>query len=270
MRGSAKKPGRGKTSGTPDSSARVGFEEKLWQAADTLRGSMDAAEYKHVVLGLIFLKYVSDSFEERRQFLMREAADRKSDYYIEDLAQRGPFIEDRDEYAGENIFWVPAHARWELLRAKAKRPEIGKLIDDAMDFVETENPALKGILPKNYARPEVDKRRLGELIDLLSTIDVGSDLAREKDVLGRVYEYFLGKFATAEGKGGGEFYTPSSVVRVLVEMIDPTRAASTTPAAAPAACSSSPRSSPRPTAAAARTSLSSARSSTRTPGACAR
>lgn len=204
-----------------DSAARIGFEEKLWQAADKLRGSMDAAEYKHVVLGLIFLKYVSDTFEARRGWLVRESADPKSDYYIKSEKQRLGLLEDRDEYTAENVFWVPREARWEVFQKKAKRPEIGKFIDDAMDAIEKENPTLKGVLPKTYARPEVDKRRLGELIDLLSGIDVGGDAAREKDMLGRVYEYFLGKFAAAEGKGGGEFYTPACVVKLLVEMIEP-------------------------------------------------
>src|SRR5512137_630757 len=196
-----------------DTQANIGYEEKLWKAADTLRGAMDAAEYKHVVLGLIFLKYVSDSYEERRQWLLRETADPKSEYFVKKEAQRGYVLEDRDEYTGQNVFWVPMKARWQEVQKSAKKPEIGQLIDDAMDLIEKENPVLKGVLPKNYARPDLDKRRLGELIDLLSNIDVGGQQAREMDVLGRIYEYFIGKFASAEGKSGGEFYTPSCIVR---------------------------------------------------------
>jgi type I restriction enzyme M protein len=206
-----------KDSGT----ANLGFEQKLWLAADKLRGNMDASEYKHVILGLIFLKYISDSFETRRQWLIREAADSKSEYHVKNEAQRAKVAEDRDEYLAENVFWVPPKARWADLQNNAKQPTIGKLIDDAMDLIERENPSLKGILPKNYARPDLDKTRLGELIDLIGTISVGDEKSRSQDVLGRVYEYCLGKFASAEGKGGGEFYTPSCIVRVLVEMIEP-------------------------------------------------
>ena len=184
----------------------VGFEQKLWDAADKLRSNMDAAEYKHVVLGLIFLKYVSDSFTEKYEQL-------KAEGYGDE--------EDRDEYMAENIFWVPKDARWEVLKAHATNPDIGEVIDKAMDAIEKENDSLKGVLTKNYARPELDKVRLGELVTLFSNIEVGSSAAQEKDVLGRVYEYFLGKFASAEGKLGGEFYTPSCVVRTLVEMIEP-------------------------------------------------
>ena len=184
----------------------VGFEQKLWDAADKLRSNMDAAEYKHVVLGLIFLKYVSDSFTEKYEQL-------KAEGYGDE--------EDRDEYMAENIFWVPKNARWEVLKAHAANPDIGEVIDKAMDAIEKENDSLKGVLTKNYARPELDKVRLGELVTLFSNIEVGSTAAQEKDVLGRVYEYFLGRFASAEGKLGGEFYTPSCVVRTLVEMIEP-------------------------------------------------
>lgn len=184
----------------------VGFEQKLWDAADKLRSNMDAAEYKHVVLGLIFLKYVSDSFTEKYEQL-------KAEGYGDE--------EDRDEYMAENIFWVPKDARWEVLKAHATSPDIGEVIDKALDAIEKENDSLKGVLTKNYARPELDKVRLGELVTLFSNIEVGSSAAQEKDVLGRVYEYFLGKFASAEGKLGGEFYTPSCVVRTLVEMIEP-------------------------------------------------
>lgn len=183
----------------------LGFEDKLWQMADKLRNNMDAAEYKHVVLGLLFLKYISDSFIEKYEALKKEA-------------YGDP--EDRDEYVAENIFWVPKQARWSVIKENAKKPEIGKIIDDAMVAIEKENAALKGVLPKIYAKPDLDKRRLGELIDLFS-FKVGDKKSQEKDMLGRVYEYFLGKFASAEGKLGGEFYTPTSIVRLLVEMIEP-------------------------------------------------
>jgi type I restriction enzyme M protein len=188
------------------SSALLGFEEKMWAAADKLRGSMDSAEYKHVVLGLIFLKYISDAFEERHAALEKE---------------KHADPEDRDEYEAENVFWVPPKARWPELQAKAKDPRIGVLIDKAMEAIEAQNPTLKGTLPKEYARPQLDKHRLGELIDDLSRLTLLEDGKNSKDVLGRVYEYFLNKFASQEGKGGGEFYTPSSVVRVLVEMLEP-------------------------------------------------
>lgn len=166
------------------------FEDKLWLMADKLRNNMDAAEYKHVVLGLLFLKYISDAFDERYEELQNE-----------DYADP----EDRDEYTAENVFWVPKEARWSVIKDNAKAPEIGKIIDNAMIAIEKENKELKGVLPKNYARPELDKRILGELIDLFS-FKVGDKESRAKDVLGRVYEYFLGKFASAEGKLGGEFY----------------------------------------------------------------
>lgn len=186
------------------STAKIGFEEILWKAADKLRGSMDASEYKHVVLGLIFLKYISDKFETKYDELVEEGAG---------------FEEDIDEYTYENIFWVPKEARWNHIKDNAKNPKIGQYIDDAMILIEKENSTLKGVLDKRYARPELDKRRLGELIDLISTIKLHNN--GEKDLLGRVYEYFLGQFASAEGKSGGEFYTPTSVVKTLVEMIEP-------------------------------------------------
>lgn len=184
----------------------VGFEEKLWTAADKLRSNMDAAEYKHVVLGLIFLKYVSDSFTEKYEEL-------KAEGYGDE--------EDRDEYLADNIFWVPKEARWESIKAHATSTDIGTVIDNALELIEKENDSLKGVLTKNYSRPELDKTRLGELVTLFTNIEVGSSAAQEKDVLGRVYEYFLSKFASAEGKLGGEFYTPSCIVRTLVEMIEP-------------------------------------------------
>ena len=190
-------------------SANLGFENQLWAAADKLRGHMDASEYKHVVLGLIFLKYISDAFQAKYKQL--EA--------VRDTEYTDP--EDRDEYAAANIFWVPKEARWDNLQASAKQPTIGKLVDDAMVAIEKENPKLKGVLPKDYARPSLDKHRLGELIDIISKIGLGDDESRAKDILGRVYEYFLGHFAAAEGKGGGEFYTPQCVVKLLVRMIEP-------------------------------------------------
>jgi type I restriction enzyme M protein len=201
--------------------ANWGFEETLWQAADKMRDHMDSAEYKHVVLGLIFLKYISDAFEERRSQLEEETADPTNELYEIDPEDRIQVLEDRDEYVSENVFWVPLEARWSYLQANAKQPNIGKLIDDAMVAIEKDNPPLKGVLPKDYARPTLDKQRLGELIDLIGTIGLGDRESRSKDILGRVYEYFLSKFASAEGKGGGEFYTPQSVVKLFVAMIEP-------------------------------------------------
>ncbi len=182
------------------------LNKKLWQAADKLRSNMDAAEYKHVVLGLIFLKYISDSFYEKHEELKNE------EFVV---------AEDKDEYLRYNIFYVPEEARWNFLENHARQPDIGKLVDNAMELIEKENPTLKGILPKNYARPELDKTRLGELIDLIGTIGLGDAENKGKDILGKVYEYFLGQFADAEGKKGGEFYTPRCIVKLLVEMIEP-------------------------------------------------
>src|SRR5579864_9273076 len=190
--------------------------ETLWQAADKLRGSIDAAEYKHVVLGLIFLKYISDAFEARRQKL---ASELNADGITGEEAER--LLESRDEYTAENIFWVPPEARWGNIQNQAKQPNIARLIDDAMYAIERDNPKLKGKLPRDYARRGIATERMGGLIDMIGSIAIGTDQARAKDVLGRVYEYFLGKFAAAEGKLGGEFFTPSSVVRLLVEMIEP-------------------------------------------------
>jgi type I restriction enzyme M protein len=201
-------PPSANASAAEQSSAMLGFEAKLWQAADKLRNNMDAAEYKHVVLGLIFLKYISDAFEEKYAAL---EADKKS----------GADAEDPDEYRADNIFWVPKDARWSHLQGKAKQPTIGKLLDDAMAAIERHNPTLKGVLPKDYARPALDKQRLGELIDLIGTIGLGDKQNRSRDVLGRVYEYFLTRFASAEGKNGGQFYTPQCVVHVLVAMLAP-------------------------------------------------
>ncbi len=185
-----------------DTGAKLGYEAELWKTADALRGSMDAAEYKHVVLGLIFLKYISDAFEEQHAVLEAERA-------------QGADPEDPDEYRAKNIFWVPPEARWAHLKAQAKQSTIGKVVDDAMEAIERDNPSLKSVLPKDYARPALDKPRLGQLIDLVTNIRVGDADSRAKDVLGRVYEYFLSQFASAEGKKGGEFYTPRCVVKLL-------------------------------------------------------
>jgi type I restriction enzyme M protein len=203
--------------------ATLGFEEKLWQMADKLRGNLDAAEYKHPVLGLIFLKYISDAFEERHQWLLQQAGEPHSDYYVREVRERYLVAEDRDEYLAENLFWVPPEARWSHIQAQARQPTIGKLVDDAMVAIEKENPSLRGVLPKDYGSAALDARRLGELVDLVSTIGLGDSVSRSKDILGRVYEYFLGQFAGAEGKKGDQFYTPSSVVRLLVEMLEPYR-----------------------------------------------
>jgi len=201
--------------------ANLGFEATLWAAADKLRGHMDAAEYKHVVLGLIFLKYISDAFLERHLSLENELGNPKSEWYIAEPQARFRTLEDRDEYQSVNIFWVPTEARWSTLQANAKQPTIGKTIDDAMVAIERDNPSLKGVLPKDYARPALDKTQVGELIDLIGTIGLGDKENRSKDILGRVYEYFLSQFASAEGKKGGQFYTARCVVRLLVEMIEP-------------------------------------------------
>jgi type I restriction enzyme M protein len=186
--------------------AALGFEATLWATADKLRGNLDAAEYKHVVLGLIFLKYISDAFGEKHAALQKE---------------KGADPEDRDEYTADNIFWVPPEARWSYLQGRARDPLIGKLLDNAMTAIERDNPSLKGVLPKDYARPHLDKQSLGGVIDLVSTIGLGDKESRSKDIIGRVYEYFLSEFASAEGKKGGQFYTPRCVVQLLVEMLAP-------------------------------------------------
>ena len=201
--------------------ANLGFELKLWAAADKMRGHMDPAEYKHVVLGLIFLKYISDAFDERHDQLELWTTDPDSDYYVKEPEARYGVVEDKDEYLSENVFWVPEEARWKHLQDNAKKPTIGKLIDEAMEAIEKDNRGLKGVLPKQYASSALDKQRLGELIDLIGTIGLGDKESRSKDILGRVYEYFIGRFASAEGKGGGEFYTAACVVKLLVEMIEP-------------------------------------------------
>ncbi|HRN51838.1 MAG TPA: class I SAM-dependent DNA methyltransferase [Anaerolineales bacterium] len=199
----------------------LGFEEKLWAAADKLRGHMDPSEYKHVALGLIFLKYVSDAFEKRYNELAEASKTPGNALYVKEETARYQLLEDRDEYEADNVFWVPPDARWAGLQAKAKDPKIGVYIDEAMQAIEEVNPKLRGVLPKNFARQELDKTRLGEIIDLFSSIDLGDAESQKNDVLGRAYEYFLGRFAGAEGKFGGQFYTPRSVVRVLVEMLEP-------------------------------------------------
>lgn len=186
-------------------SADIGFEDKIWKAADLLRGNLDASEYKSVVLGLIFLKYISDRFEIRYKELVEEGEG---------------FEEDRDEYTSENVFYVPADSRWSVIASKARTPEIGTTIDDAMRHIEKENNKLKGILPKNFSRPELDKRRLGDVVDLFTNLKMHTK-DESKDILGRVYEYCLSKFAEQEGKLAGEFYTPSCIVQTLVEVLQP-------------------------------------------------
>ena len=186
------------------------IEKQLWKAADKLRKNIDAAEYKHIVLGLIFLKYISDSFEELYQKLKLGEGD-----------YTGADPEDRDEYKAENVFFVPPSARWTYLLSRAKLPEIGKDVDSAMDAIERDNPSLKDVLPKAYARANLDPTSLGGLIDLIGNIALGDAKSRSADVLGHVFEYFLGEFALAEGKKGGQFYTPRSVVELLVEMLQP-------------------------------------------------
>lgn len=188
-----------------DNTAEIGFEEQIWKAADKLRGNLDASEYKNVVLGLIFLKYISDKFEQRYQELVEEGEG---------------FEEDRDEYTYQNIFFVPQEARWETIAAAAHTPEIGKVIDNAMRMIESENDSLKGVLPKNFARQELDKRRLGDVVDLFTNVKM-AEKGDTRDILGRTYEYCLSKFAEKEGKNAGEFYTPACVVKTLVEVIQP-------------------------------------------------
>lgn len=194
------------TNDTNKNGGNLGFEAEMFKAADKLRGNMEPSDYKHVALGLIFLKYISDAFEARHKAL---------------LAEDPQAAEDKDEYLADNVFWVPKDARWSHLQANAKLPTIGTLIDDAMRAIEKDNESLKGVLPKDYARPALNKVMLGELIDLISGIALNEEGHASRDILGRVYEYFLGQFAGAEGKRGGEFYTPRSVVRVLVEMLEP-------------------------------------------------
>ena len=199
------------------------IKKTLWATADKLRANMDAAEYKHLVLGLIFVKYVSDTFAARRAELTRRFADESDDYFLHDCDDEllAAELEERDYYREVNVFWVPEGARWEDLRAAAKQPDIGKRIDDTLTLIETENPKLKGILDKRYARAQLPDGKLGELVDLVATIGFGDDPGKARDVLGQVYEYFLGQFASAEGKKGGQFYTPASIVKTLVAVLAP-------------------------------------------------
>ncbi|ACV35171.1 class I SAM-dependent DNA methyltransferase [Accumulibacter sp.] len=197
------------------------IKKTLWATADKLRANMDAAEYKHLVLGLIFVKYISDTFAARRAELARRFADPADDYYLDAADLIAEELEDRDYYREVNVFWVPESARWEALRTAAKQPDIGKRIDDALTLIEVENPKLKGILDKRYARAQLPDGKLGELVDLVSTIGFGADPGKARDVLGQVYEYFLGQFASAEGKKGGQFYTPASIVKTLVAVLAP-------------------------------------------------
>lgn len=200
-----------KQNATRNGGANIGFEQKLWEAADILRGNVDPAEYKHIVLGLLFLKYISDAFEERRAAI--EA----------DPEWGADYTEQKDAYTMESVFWVPQPARWRMLQDNARQSEIGLMLDTAMVAIEQENPQLKNVLPKEFNSPRLDKRRLGDLIDVVAGIGLGDADSRSRDMLGRVYEYFLQKFAGAEGKGGGEFYTPRCIVRLLVNMIEPFR-----------------------------------------------
>jgi type I restriction enzyme M protein len=199
------------------------IKKTLWATADKLRANMDAAEYKHLVLGLIFVKYISDTFAARRAELTKRLTNPADEYFFHD-AQPGDIeteLEDRDYYREVNVFWVPEAARWESLRAAAKQSDIGKRIDDALAVIETENPKLKGILDKRYARAQLPDGKLGELVDLVSTIGFGDNPSTARDILGQVYEYFLGMFASAEGKRGGQFYTPASIVKTLVAVLNP-------------------------------------------------
>ena len=199
------------------------LEKTLWATADKLRANMDAAEYKHIVLGLIFLKYISDSFAGRRAELEHKLSDESDDYYLgdDDPQALAAELEDRDYYREVNVFWVPEVARWESIRAAAKQVDIGKRIDEALAAIEAENPKLKNILDKRYARAQLPDGKLGELVDLVSTIGFGGDASKARDLLGQVYEYFLGQFASAEGKKGGQFYTPASIVKTLVAVLNP-------------------------------------------------
>lgn len=195
----------------------------LFEAANKLRGSVESAEYKHLVLGLVFLKYVSDSFERRRQQLEALTRDPASDYFVEADVDREEILEDRDEYTAENVFWVPADARWPVLLAKASQPDIGVVLDRALDEIERENEDLRGVLPKVYARAALSPEKLGDLVSTIAKIGFGDDPDKARDVLGRVYEYFIKEFARSEGHRGGEFYTPASVVNLLVQMLEPYR-----------------------------------------------
>ena len=199
------------------------IKKTLWATADKLRANMDAAEYKHLVLGLIFIKYISDSFTGHTALLTQRLRDPDDELFYGDASGQdiAAELEDRDYYTADNVFWVPEGARWEDLRSSAKQPDIGKRIDDALALIELENPKLKGILDKRYARAQLPDGKLGELVDLVSTIGFGDSPSQARDVLGQVYEYFLGQFASAEGKKGGQFYTPASIVKTLVAVLAP-------------------------------------------------
>jgi len=201
----------------------IEFEKELWKAADKLRGSIDAGDYKHIVLGLLFLKYVSDSFYIRREKLTEMVRDASNkEYYVPSAASREIVIDDKNQYRAVGVFFIPDKARWEHLRARAMRSDIGKYIDEAMEAIENENPKdLKGVLPKIYTKSQLDSQILGELVNIFSKIKFDHDIDKEKDILGRVYEYFLGQFASAEGKRGGEFFTPRPIVKLLVEILSP-------------------------------------------------
>lgn len=185
------------------------LEKQLWASAEKMRGAVPVSDYKFIILGLIFLKYISDTFEERHRELVEEGAG---------------FEEDIDAYMAENVFWVPAKARWKYLSSHSKDSNIGQIIDEALDQIEKENPSLKGVLIKDYNNPDYKNVNLGEIIDLFTNIKIGNKEAKEKDLLGRIYEYFLGQFAANELQKGGEFYTPACLVRTMVEMIEPYRA----------------------------------------------
>ncbi len=214
---------KGRAAKVQQATSLATMEKTLWATADKLRANMDAAEYKHIVLGLIFLKYISDSFAGRRAELTHKLLDENDDYYLgdDDPEALNAELEDRDYYREVNVFWVPEVARWESIRAAAKQVDIGKRIDDALAAIEAENPRLKNILDKRYARAQLPDGKLGELVDLISTIGFGDDIGKARDLLGQVYEYFLGQFASAEGKRGGQFYTPASIVKTLVAVLNP-------------------------------------------------
>jgi type I restriction enzyme M protein len=196
-------------------------EATLFEACDQLRGSVESAEYKHLVLGLVFLKYISDSFETRQQALDALTRDSKSEWFTEDDTQRAEILEDRDEYTSENVFWVPQDARWPVLLSKGSQPDIGVVLDKALDEIEKENSQLKGVLPKVYAKAALQPETLGKLMTTIAKIGFSDDPDKARDVLGRCYEYFIKEFARSEGQRAGEFYTPTSVVRLIVEMLEP-------------------------------------------------
>jgi type I restriction enzyme M protein len=200
----------------------IEFEKELWKAADRLRGNIDASEYKHIVLGLIFLKYISDSFYQRKEELEKSINNPKGISFLKDEKSRNYYLKQKDPYKATGVFYIPENARWEFLREKVLQKDIGKYLDEAMEAIENENPQqLKGILPKIYSRTPLESHILGELINIFSKIKFNHDIQKEKDILGRVYEYFLGQFASAEGKRGGEFYTPRSIVKLLAEILEP-------------------------------------------------